>query len=123
MDDKAYRKLLAWQKSMDLVDCVYALVKLLPADERFGLCSQLSRAAVSIPSNIAEGYGRHHRGDYIRHLSFARGSLMEVETQLMICARNFIDREQVIPAWQLAQETGKLLTALIRSLSKEQDTA
>lgn len=121
MDERAYRKLMAWEKSMDLVDEVYRLVKLLPADERFGLCSQLTRAAVSIPSNIAEGYGRQHRGDYVRHLSFARGSLMEVETQLMICARNFLDREQVIPAWQLAQETGKLLTALIRSLTKDKD--
>ena len=117
MDEKAYRKLAEWQKSMDLVDEVYRLIKLLPADERFGLCSQLSRAAVSIPSNIAEGYGRKHRGDYVRHLSIARGSLMEVETQLIICARNHLEREQVIPAWQLAQESGKLLTTMIQSLS------
>jgi len=122
MDDKAYRKLVAWQKSMDLVDEVYQLVKLLPAEERYGLCSQLSRAAVSIPSNIAEGYGREHRGDYVRHLSFARGSLMEVETQLIICARNHLDRDQLVAAWKLAQETGKLLTTMIRSLSYDRST-
>lgn len=119
MNEKAYRKLVAWQKSMDLVDEVYRLVKLLPSDERFGLTSQITRCAVSVPSNIAEGYGREHRGDYVRFLSIARGSLMEVGTQLIICARNHVDREQVIPAWELAQESGKLLTAMIRSLKEK----
>jgi len=66
---KTYRDLGGWQKSMDLVVAVYRLSKKLPADEKFGLTSQLRRAAVSIPANIAEGYGRKHRGDYIHHLS------------------------------------------------------
>ena len=122
MDGKAYRKLAAWQKSMELVDEIYRVVRELPTDERFGLCSQLTRAAVSVPSNIAEGYGREHRGDYVRHLSFARGSLMEIETQLIICARNHLERQQLLPAWHLAQETGKLLTTMIRSLSKDRMT-
>jgi len=122
MDEKAYRKLAAWQKAMELVDEIYRVTKELPTEERYGLCSQLTRAAVSVPSNIAEGYGREHRGDYVRHLSFARGSLMEIETQLIICARNHLEREQLLTAWQIAQETGKLLTTMIRSLSKDRST-
>lgn len=105
---------------MDLVVEVYRLIEMMPPQEKFGLISQIQRAAVSIPANIAEGYGRVHRGDYVRHLSIARGSLMELETHLTICVRlHMLEPDKVIPVWQLTQETGKMLTALIRSLKSD----
>lgn len=84
MDRRKYQKLLVWQEAMDLVVGVYRIAERLPATERFGLCQQLRRAAVSIPSNIAEGAGRHSDKDFIRFLNIANGSLLEVETQLLI---------------------------------------
>ncbi len=116
---KSYRDLEAWEVSMQLVEQVYGLAALLPGAEKFGLTSQLRRAVVSIPANIAEGYGRMHRGDYLHHLSIALASLAEVETLLTLCVRlNMINRETMLPAWNLAQSTGKLLTALHRALRK-----
>jgi len=117
---KAYRKLRVWQFSMDLVDQIYDLCENFPASERYGLVSQMQRAAVSIPANIAEGYGREHRGDYLRHLSFARGSLMELETLLTITVRRGVcQREQAESIWEQIQATGKSLTRLIQSLKRD----
>src|SRR5688500_20391214 len=79
-----YRELIAWQKSMALVKKVYTLSSSFPKDERFGLTSQIRRAAVSVPSNVAEGQGRDSTREFIHHLSIAYGSLMEVETQILI---------------------------------------
>jgi four helix bundle protein len=116
---KSYRDLQVWQKAMDLVVAVYDVAANLPADERYGLRSQLQRAAVSIPANIAEGYGRFHRGDYLHHISIANGSLAEVETHLTLVVRlNLIAREDVLGVWKLAQEVGKMLRALQDSLRK-----
>jgi four helix bundle protein len=84
---KSYRDLIAWQKSMELVVLVYAESRKLPEDERFGLMSQLRRCAVSVPSNIAEGWGRGPSRDNVRLLGIARGSLMELATQAEICRR------------------------------------
>ncbi|WP_414728244.1 four helix bundle protein [Zhongshania aliphaticivorans] len=84
MDRRKYQKLLVWQEAMDLVAGVYRVTERLPVTERFGLCQQLRRAAVSIPSNIAEGAGRHSDKEFIRFLNIANGSLPEVETQLLI---------------------------------------
>ena len=84
MDRRKYQKLLVWQEAMDLVAGVYRVTERLPVTERFGLCQQLRRAAVSIPSNIAEGAGRHSDKEFIRFLNIANGSLLEVETQLLI---------------------------------------
>lgn len=118
MDEQGYRKLILWQKAMDLVEEIYRLTEQLSADERFGLISQLQRAAVSIPSNIAEGWSRSHRREYMHHLSYARGSLAEVETQLIICVRvNRLKREESLAAWNLAQEVGKLLTRFMQTLN------
>src|SRR5690242_3428082 len=77
---KHHRQLIVWQRSMELLKQSYAIARCLPAEERFGMASQLRRAAVSVPANIAEGHSRVHRGDYVHHLSIARGSLAEVET-------------------------------------------
>jgi len=104
---------------MGLVTEIYRVSRKLPDEERFGLCSQLRRAAVSVPCNIAEGYGRSHRGDYLRHLSFAKGSLMEIETLLTISARlKMVSRHEAVPAWKQSQEVGSMLTKLIASLQE-----
>lgn len=118
MDEYAYRKLEVWQKAMDLVDAIYAVARQLPAEERFGLNPQMRRSVTSVPSNIAEGYGRNHRKEYIQHLYVARGSLMEIETQLIVCVRqSFIGRDLATEVWQLMQEVGRKLSRLIQSLS------
>ena len=105
---------------MDLVDSIYTMTQAFPDPERFELISQLRRAAVSIPSNIAEGYGRSHRKECIQHVSIARGSLMELETQVIVAVRqSFIGREQARPTWEIAQEVGRMLTRLIQSLKKK----
>jgi four helix bundle protein len=83
----SFRKLDVWRDAMDLVEDVYRRTESFPARERFGLTSQLRRAAVSVPANIAEGYGRATRGEYLNFLSVAKGSLNEVETLCLICAR------------------------------------
>ena len=116
---KTYRDLTVWQKAMDLVVAVYGLSRRLPAEERFGLMSQMQRASVSVPANIAEGYGRIHRGEYVHHLSIARGSLAELETHVAIAVRlQYVAREDAVEVWNLAQEVGKMLSSLIQSLNK-----
>ncbi|NUM53954.1 MAG: four helix bundle protein [Candidatus Hydrogenedentes bacterium] len=112
-----YRELDVWKKSVDLVVEVYRLSKRMPPSERFGLIPQIQRAAASIPANIAEGYGRSHRGDYLRHLSIAKGSLAELETHLIVSGRlEYISRGEAKKTWALAQDVGKMLTKLISSL-------
>lgn len=107
MHEERYQKLDVWKKSVELVEAVYRLAERLPSSQRFSLCDQMQRSAVSVPANIAEGYGRLHRGDYIHHLSIARGSLAELETHLILAVRlSFLSREEAIPAWQLAQDVG-----------------
>lgn len=114
---KGYRGLTVWQRAMELVEEVYRLTECMPAHERFGLSSQMQRAAVSIPSNIAEGYGRASKGDYLKHLSYARGSLAELETQIELSVRiKYIDREAATRPWELCQEVGRMLTTLVQNL-------
>ena len=109
-----YKDLDVWKKAMDLVVEVYQITKLLPKYETYGLADQMRRAAVSIPSNIAEGQGRHSSAEFVRFLSIARGSCSELETQLLICIRleyvNETDTEDVL---NLCQVVGKMLSALI----------
>src|SRR5829696_806441 len=110
MGSQTYRDLEVWQKSMDLVTQIYEFSRLFPRDEQFGLTNQIRRAAVSIPSNIAEGQGRLHEGDFLRFLSIARGSLTETETQLLIAVRlGYVDKEAAKQVWILAQRVGRLL--------------
>jgi len=92
---KSYRDLRVWQLGMDLVEQVYCLTRKFPKTEQYGLMSQMQRAAVSIPSNIAEGHTREYTKKYLRHLSFSQSSLAELETQLEIASRlNYLSREQ-----------------------------
>ena len=117
---RTYRSLDVWQRAIELVESVYLLTAKFPSTEKFGLTSQIQRAAVSIAANIAEGYGRSHRGDYLHHLSISRGSLMEVETHLTLAARlKLVSRQDVIVAWKLSQQVGQMLTKLIASLRPE----
>jgi four helix bundle protein len=121
MSLKTYRDLVVWQKAMDLVESVYLLTAEFPTTEKFGLVCQIQRAAISVPANIAEGYGRTHRGDYLHHLSIAKGSFFELETHLLLAVRlHLVSRETLIPIWHLSQEVGKMLTKLIWSLKKKQ---
>jgi four helix bundle protein len=90
---KSYKDLLVWQKGIELVKLVYAVSSLIPDDERFGLISQIRRCSVSVPSNIAEGYGRATTAYFIQFLNISRGSLFELETQLILCKDlNYIKR-------------------------------
>ncbi|NLV45648.1 MAG: four helix bundle protein [Candidatus Hydrogenedentes bacterium] len=114
---KSYRELQVWQKAMDMVVAVYEVTAGFPTEEKYGLTSQIQRAAVSVPANIAEGYARVHRGDYVHHLSIARGSLAELETHLTIAVRlNFIQRERAVEIWSMTQEINKMLTSMILTL-------
>jgi four helix bundle protein len=114
---QSYRELRVWQAAMDFVQKVYELTANFPSHERYGLTSQLQRAAVSVPSNIAEGYGRLHRGEYVHHLGIARGSLFEAETQMILSVKLGISaRDTCESLWLLAQDVGKMLWSLIESL-------
>jgi len=105
---------------MILVEEVYKFTKDLPSDERFGLVTQMQRAAVSIPSNIAEGHGRRSTGAYLNHLSISYGSLMELETQIHISHRlNYIDQELQNMLLNKTSEIGRMLNGLKHSLNPE----
>jgi four helix bundle protein len=114
---KHYRDLLVWQKSMDLVVASYELAKRLPHHENFGLISQIQRAAVSIPANIAEGHGRKHTGDYVHHLSMARGSLLELETHIFITVRlAYLQPGETQAILGMTDEVGRMISGLIQRL-------
>ncbi|MEE0929355.1 MAG: four helix bundle protein [Acutalibacteraceae bacterium] len=112
-----YNDLQVWQKAMDLVEKTYLLTRKLPEEEKFGLASQMQRAAVSIPSNIAEGYSRATTKDYVKFLYIAKGSNSELLTQLMICERiGYSDLENLTEVKKLSEEISKMLTAMILKL-------
>ncbi|HCS54802.1 four helix bundle protein [Rubinisphaera sp.] len=115
----SYRDLDVWNRSMELVEMVYLISKELPDTERFGLITQMQRAAVSIPSNIAEGYGRGG-GNYRSHVLIAKGSLMELETQLELCVRlQLIKKDRVLDCWKASQDVGRMLTKLSLALVRK----
>ena len=112
-----YRDLIVWQRAMQLAEASHALASSFPRTGTSGLGDQLRRAAMSIPANIAEGNGRRHRGDYLRHLSVARGSLMEVQSHLDLARRlGFADATRVSTALSLCDEISRMLTVLRRRL-------
>jgi four helix bundle protein len=114
-----YSDLRVWQDAMNLVTEVYRMIKLFPSEEKFGLASQIQRAAVSVPSNIAEGHGRKSTNAYVNHLSIAFGSLMELETQVQIAARlEYITQDDAIRFLAKTDQIGKMIGALKNSLSK-----
>jgi len=117
-----HKELIAWQKAMDLVVEVYKLVKLLPKEETYALSDQMRRAVVSIPSNIAEGFGRNSTREYIQFLSIARGSCFELETQLQVCVRiKYLPEENLKISFGFLDEITKMLNTLISKLKSNLD--
>jgi four helix bundle protein len=113
----SYRDLLAWQKAIDLVEEIYSCTRTFPKEEHFGLTNQLRRAAVSVPSNIAEGKGRFTDKDFNLFLHHARGSLFEIETQLTIAKRlGYLSETAAKKIMDQAGELARILNGLIRSI-------
>jgi four helix bundle protein len=116
----SYRDLAVWARAMDIVEVCYKFSKQIPQSKMYGLTSQIRRAAVSIPANIAEGHGRKTLGEYIQHLSFANGSLKELETHLMIAGRlHYVKEDETIPALEGCAEIGRMLASLIQKLRQK----
>jgi four helix bundle protein len=114
---RGYKDLIVWQKAMQLVKSIYLLTRDFPSDERFGLISQMRRAAVSVASNIAEGQARHSTGEFIQFVSHAEGSVAELETQLLIAVElDFCTQEAAAPIFGLLLELRTMLNALRRKL-------
>jgi four helix bundle protein len=117
---RSYRELIAWQKAMDLVVRVYEGTKTFPREEIYGLTSQLRRAAVSIPSNIAEGQGRRSSKGFIQFLGIAYGSLQETETQIILATRlGYLRDEQESQLLAQCAEVGKLINGLTNALRRK----
>ncbi len=115
-----YKDLIVWQKSIQLVTEIYALTKTFPTDERFGIVAQINRAVISIPSNIAEGWGRELSKNYLQFLRVSRGSLMEVETMILISKNlNYINEKDFIEMNKKIEEVGKILQGLIKSVQQK----
>jgi four helix bundle protein len=115
-----YKDLIVWQKAMSLVVSVYEISKEFPADERFGITNQIRRAVVSVPSNIAEGWGRKSLGSYVQFLRIAYGSLCETDTQLEICVRlNYVNPEEVNGIKNQVKEVEKMIKSLISKLEQK----
>jgi four helix bundle protein len=112
-----YRDLIAWQKAMNLVEAVYRTSRQFPKEELYALSSQIRRAAVSVPSNIAEGEGRGSPREFAQFLRIAHGSLREVETQVLIAERlSYINGKEAASLLDVTAEVGRLITGLVRSM-------
>jgi len=119
MPVRSYRDLRVWQAGMELVVAVYGIARRFPADERYELVSQMRRAAVSVPANIAEGHGRLHLGDKLRLFSVANGSLKELETEALIAQRlGYVPPEEAQRLERAITELSRMLATLIRSLRR-----
>jgi len=115
---RSYKDLVVWQKGIALAEAVYRLTKSFPSTEKFGLVAQMRRAAVSIPSNIAEGQARHTTGEFIQFISHAEGSLAELETQLILSIElKLCGSSSAGPAFEFISELRKMLNVLRRKLA------
>src|SRR2546430_5008412 len=118
---QSYKDLNVWQKGIELAKLIYTLTTRFPAEEKFGLISQMRRAAVSIPSNIAEGQARHTTGEFIQFISHAEGSVAELDTQLILSIElNFSQQSAADPAFELIGELRRMLNVLRRTLVTRQ---
>ena len=121
MKTSDYKELQVWHKAIDLVVEIYKISKLLPKEEVYGISDQLRRSAVSIPSNIAEGQSRNSAKEFIQFLSIARGSLAELETQLLICIKvNMLSEDNIADAQNITTEVGKMIKGLMNKLNSQQ---
>lgn len=117
MPVQSYRELIAWQKAMDFTAEVYRVTRRFPTEELYDVTSQLRRAAVSVPSNIAEGQGRQTTGEFRQFLGHARGSLLETETQILLSERlEYLDHDTTESLLKQAAEVGRILNGLLSSL-------
>lgn len=117
---QSHRDLIVWQRAVEMTVALYRLTTEFPREEIYGLASQLRRAGVSVASNIAEGYGRASRGEYRQFLGIARGSNLELQTQLVIARALNVGEGRKIDAIEgLSSEVGKMLTVMMRRLSPE----
>lgn len=123
MSSSSYKDLIAWQKGMELLAAIYDVTESFPSNEQFGLVSQLRRAAVSVPSNVAEGKAHYTNRDFVRFLRNARGSLAEIETQVLIAQqRRYLSSETAANLSQKLDELGRILSGLITSLNNAERT-
>jgi four helix bundle protein len=119
MSLQSYKELEVWQLAMDLAEQCYKVTRTYPKEELFGLTCQIRRAAASIPANIAEGQGRDHTKEFLNHLSIARGSLMELETHLMLSQRvSLLKKESLDPLLTLTDRISRMLAGLRKALEK-----
>ncbi len=117
MRTSSYRDLEVWNKSMDLVVRCYETARAFPASEQYGLTSQVQRAAVSVPANIAEGQAREHKKEFLHHLSIAHGSVAELETHIEIARRvGYLESDAAQNLFTQTEEVGKMINGLRRSL-------
>ncbi len=116
---KSYKDLIAWQKGIELVSATYKILEKFPKEEKFGLISQISRAATSVPANIAEGWGRDSNANFSNFLKISKGSLFELETHFIVSKNlNFITHEELQLLQLKIDEIGKILQGLIKSIQK-----
>lgn len=114
-----FMDLRVWKEAMNLVEACYRLSSTFPKEEMYGLTSQLRRASVSVPANIAEGYGRENKGSYAQFLRIAQGSLREVQTHLLLTDRlKLAGHDATLPVLEQCETVGKMLNGLIRSLTR-----
>ncbi|MCK4627732.1 MAG: four helix bundle protein [Sedimentisphaerales bacterium] len=113
----SYRDLIVWQKGLELSYLLYEITRSFPQEEKFGLISQIRRAAVSVPSNIAEGQARHRKKEFIQYLYIAKGSLAELDTQCLIARRlGYVEEPQIKPVFLHIDELQRMLYSLIEKL-------
>jgi four helix bundle protein len=115
------RELIAWQKGIDLVSHVYEATRNWPREELYGLVSQIRRAAVSVPSNVAEGQGRFTTNEFVHFLGMAHGSLMEVFTQVTVAQRlNYLQESQAAALVSAIEEEARIINGLVKALRKKE---
>ena len=118
MKTSDFRQLRVWQQAMDIVVDTYAIIKTLPIEERFSLCDQMRRSSVSIPSNIAEGQSRNSSKEFIHFLSISRGSIAELQTQLILCVRlGYVEDEIVTGLLSRLKDNDKMIGGLMKAIS------
>jgi len=112
-----FKDLRIWQKGMEIAEKCYFLTNLFPKAELYGMVQQIRRSSSSIPANIAEGYGRRYRGEYLRFLNIAQGSINELETHLILCSRvGLCEKKDIDPILSLLKEETRMIITLMRKL-------
>jgi four helix bundle protein len=120
-ETQSYKDLVVWQKGIELAKLIYKVTAQFPGEEKFGLVSQMRRAAVSIPSNIAEGQARHTTGEFIQFISHGEGSVAELETQIILAVElKFCAKNAVLGGCELLDEIRRMLNGLRRKLATRQ---